>query len=154
MERWPFTREEWDTIDEAARHIVNASFLDDEILRDSAYAALVEHLEQLRSAHGDHPVLLETLADFCDDPLEQLALYREAIQIALDHDFQTLTIRLSLANVLIEDLHDHHAARRELDACTNEAATTDDASDREKWQELHAKLRSSTQPDMHHSKNE
>ena len=49
----------------------------------------------LRARHGEHPVLLETRADFAEDDVERVALYRRAAGLAAVHGLATLNIRLS-----------------------------------------------------------
>ena len=49
----------------------------------------------MRARHGEHPVLFETEADFEDDPLRQVDLYRAAVQVAEQHGLPTLSIRIS-----------------------------------------------------------
>jgi hypothetical protein len=45
---------------------------------------LFDVLAGLRARHGDHPVLLETEADFTEDDEVRLALYQQAVPSAND----------------------------------------------------------------------
>jgi hypothetical protein len=99
---FPFTNAEWDVVQRAALPLVNATFAEDDVLRASCFSELKEVLGELRSRHGNHPVLLETEADFTEDDAERAAIYRKAITIATEHELPTLTIRLSLARELLD----------------------------------------------------
>ncbi|HYH68675.1 MAG TPA: hypothetical protein VD866_28540 [Urbifossiella sp.] len=119
---------------EAALPVVNTGLAGDAVLRASHLLGLRDVLAGLRAEHGEHPVLLETEADFAEDDLERVALYRRAVCVAEEHGIQTLTIRLSLSRVLL-DLGQREAARTELLACQDELREGDDA-DRASWAEL------------------
>ena len=95
-------------------------------------------LAELRAAYGQHPVLLETEADFTDEPAEQAQMYEQAKHLAEAGGLVTYSIRLSLARVLLEELDDAERARHELLACRDEVAGHADESDRTKWAELEA----------------
>jgi hypothetical protein len=134
VEAFPFTDAEWDGVKEAALPLVNATFAEDDALRASCFTELREVLGELRAWHGDHPVLLETEADFTEDDAEQVALYRRAASIATAHGLPTLSIRLSLARVLL-DAAEPGAALAELLACEGELVGGDE-SERSSWAEL------------------
>lgn len=136
MEPFPFSRHEWERVSEAARAITNATLADDDVLRASQFIELQTVLDDLRARHGEHPVLIETEADFEDDVVRQLSLYRAAVQLAEQHDLPTLSIRIFLARVLLEAFDDSKAAARELEACRGELATNGDDWDRKEWSEL------------------
>ena len=134
MEPWPFSEAEWVAVSEAALPVVNAGLAEDAALRASHLIGLLDVLAGLRARHGEHPVLLETEADFADDDAERIALYRRAVSIAETHGIQTLTIRLSLARVLL-DMGERKAALDELRACEDEVPEGDN-SDCRSWAEL------------------
>ena len=136
MEAFPFSQSEWQKVQSVSCSIVNASAMNDDVLMDSSFAELVIILDELRERHGNHPILLETRADFCGDPLLKLDLYRSAIHLAEDNNLQTFTIRLSLAEVLLERFNDRVQAARELSACESEIITKADDSERQTWAEL------------------
>jgi hypothetical protein len=137
VEPFPFTEEEWQAVADAALPLVNATFAGDDVLRDSLFLELAEILSGLRQRHGDHPVLLETLADYTDDDAERIRLYRQAIDIAVRHGIGTYTIRLSLA-LLLFDRGEKAAARAELEACRDEIFADGDQSQRDWWECLRA----------------
>lgn len=136
MDPWPFTKAEWADVGDAALPVVNAGLAEDAVLRASHLIGLLDVLDGLRAKHGDHPVLLETEADFIKEDDERLTLYRRAVSVAEANDIQTLSIRLSLAQLLI-DMGEPAAARSELLACEAELSVVGDASDRTEWAELH-----------------
>ncbi len=107
------------------------------VLRASYLVEVIELLAALRERHGEHPVLLETEADFIDDEDERVELYRPAAGIATANGLSTLRIRLSLAQVLL-DLDRPVEAALELAACQHELPDGDD-SDRESWKEMAVK---------------
>ncbi len=139
MQPWPFSEAEWAAVSEAALPVVNAGLAEDSVLRASHLIGLLDVLAALRARHGDHPILLETEADFAEDDAERVALYRRAVYAAETHGIQTLTIRLSLSMVLL-DMGQWKAARDELRACEHELPQGDD-SDRKSWAELVAESR-------------
>ena len=139
MELWPFSKAEWAAVSDAALAVVNASLANDAVVGASHLAGLFDVLDKLRARHGNHPVLLETEADFTEDDGDRVTLYRRAVAIAEVDSIQTLTIRLSLSQVLL-DMGQHNAARNELLACEAELPSGDE-SDRASWAELIAASR-------------
>lgn len=131
MVSFPFTSDEWEPLKGLALSIVNAQSAEDEVLAGSLTIQLLDHLDTLRARHGDHPVLLETAADFTPDPSDQAGLYRRAIELAGKYGLPTLSIRLSFAPVLVE-LGEPIAALAELQACGGEVARGS-ADEPEQW---------------------
>ena len=132
MDAWPFTEADWEAVEEAIVALVNASGEEADDMIAAKLKDVFDLLEALAIKYGPHPVLYETKADILPNPAGRVELYRQAISLAESHDLQTLTIRLSLAEVLIEDLGDFAGARKELAACKGEL--TDE--DMEEWQAL------------------
>jgi hypothetical protein len=133
MEPFPFTEEEWSEVGSATLAVTNATLADDHVLRDSAYLDLEDVIHKLCKKYGDHPVLLETLADFESDPALRIRQYQHAIRQAEQFELPTVTIRLALATDLIEEFGSSSEARRELMECKSELAGHDDKSDIETW---------------------
>ncbi|MDY3558535.1 hypothetical protein R5W23_005655 [Gemmata sp. JC673] len=131
MEAFPFTSAEWDPLEDLADSILNASSYKDDALAESLRLELLERLAALRARHGDHPVLLETAADYTEAAAERAVLYRRAVEIAEAHGLPTLSIRTSFAPVLVK-LGEPAAALEELQACGREAVSGD-ADEREGW---------------------
>ena len=139
MKSWPFSKAEWASVKDAMLPVVNAGLAEDAVVQASHLIGLLDVLAGLRARHGDHPVLLETEADFTEDDGDRVSLYRRAVSVAEANGIQTLTIRLSLSWLLL-DMGQHDAARDELLACEGELADGDE-SDRASWAELVAKSR-------------
>src|SRR5262249_28277770 len=135
MEAFPFTEAEWDPLKDAAESILDAYYAEDGVLEASHRIEILDQLARLRERHGDHPVLLETIADYTEDPPERILLYRQAIEIAEAHRLPTLSIRLALAGVLVLDLGDSATALEELHACGCELPSGDER-EREHWASL------------------
>lgn len=136
MEQFPFTKLEWQHVSDVTSVLVNATLEDDDVLSDSLFAELSAVLHELRERYGEHPILLETEADFCDDPAVQLDMYRQAIHLALSNALPTFTIRMSLAAVLLTHFNDPAAAACELNACKPELAAQVDEWETREWSEL------------------
>ncbi len=136
MEPFPFSEEEWSLFLDAAREATNAGLMDDEILRASRVQDLVEALHLLREKYGSHPVLLETEADFTDDPSDAIALYEEATRLAIEHGLPTYTIRISLAATLVDHFGYADQARQELLACRDEVTEHGDKHEQDQWSTL------------------
>lgn len=134
MDEFPFTESEWAAVSDATLSVVNAVLADDATLRASLYIRLLDVLNGLRVRYSDHPVLLETEADFANDEGVRVDLYRRAVSLATTHQLPTLSIRLSLARTLAE-LGRVTEAAAELSGCIDELPDGDDA-DRASWSEL------------------
>ncbi|MBW3541369.1 MAG: hypothetical protein KY476_13965 [Planctomycetes bacterium] len=119
---------------DAAWPVVDATLADDPLLRDSHLVGLLDVLAELRARYGDHPVLLETEADFAEDDRERAALYQRAVHIAVSHGLPTLSIRVSLARLLLE-AGEREAAAAQLRACEDEVCGGDE-SERASWEEV------------------
>lgn len=111
--------------------ILNAGLADEDALEASLRVKMLELLAQLRERHGDHPALLETIADYSDDPVERAALYQQAVDISVANELPTLSIRQSFAS-LLTDLSKPFAALAGLEACGSEAAGGTE-EDRRAW---------------------
>lgn len=144
MEAFPFTTDEWTPVRDTLLSLVNAGMAEDTVLEESHFAELLGLLAALREQHGDHPALLETEADFTNDNGERIELYQRSATIAMGHGLPTLTIRLSLADALLE-LGRPIDAAGELSACEPELPGADE-SDRAWWSELATKVRNAEKP--------
>ena len=138
MEPFPFTETEWDRITEISLSLTNASLANDEVLEASLLLTFLEDIDKLRVQHGEHPVLDETEADFLPDPWERIVKYRSAIRMAEDNSLPTMSIRVSLAGVYLDDFSDYRRALVELRRCEPELATGGrvDEDERQHWEEL------------------
>jgi hypothetical protein len=140
MEPFPFTEQDWAAVSSAAIAVTNAVLADDNVLRQSELMNLEELVTSLSGKYGEHPVLLETLADFESDPERQVTLYRRALQQAERFGLPTVTIRLALAAVLLEELQNPVEAGQVLMDGESELAGHEDASDIEAWSRLKQKI--------------
>jgi hypothetical protein len=139
MEEFPFTEDEWNLVGDASTAIVNASLAEDVILGASLQAEMYGILDDLQLKYGEHPVLIETRADFTSDRGERVALYQAAKRISQAHGLPTYTIIISLADVLIDELGELAAARDDLLSCRAEIEGCGDDYYTERWQALLAK---------------
>jgi hypothetical protein len=133
---FPFMAEEWSRVSETALVVVNATFAEDDVLRASGFEEMRCLLHKLREKYGQHPALLETEADFTDEPAERIALYEQAREVALAGGWVTYSIRIALASVLLEDLGDVGRALRELLACRDEIRLAGDKAHQQEWRRL------------------
>lgn len=136
MDAFPFTREEWQAVRDAALPVLNATSAEDDVLYESNFIELQCVLHTLRERYGDHPVLLETEADFTHDSDTQRTLYEQARDIAVHHRLPTASIRVALAGVLLDDFNAVDAARGELTACRQEILDSGDEWEQSNWKEL------------------
>lgn len=136
MDPFPFTPEDWEKLAEAALVSINATLAEDSVLNASALVQVQEVLTGLRAKYGEHPVLLETEADFCEDPPSRLALYERAKEIAVAHALPTLSIRVEIAALLLHDFGRPAGARAELLACKDEVPAEQDELTKERWESL------------------
>jgi hypothetical protein len=133
---FPFSESEWGRVSEVAAEVTNATLMDDEVLAASKLADLQVVLGSLREMHGDHPVLLETEADFLLDPGQSCQLYLQAIDGAMRGSIPSYTVRLSLAALMLDELNDREAARTQLLACEVETTEVGDSWEQARWAEL------------------
>ncbi len=136
---FPFTQAEWSEVADVALLVVNSTLTDDHVLRASHLLDLLDVLANLQTRYGDHPVLLETQADLTENEGERIALYRQAAALAQTHGLPTLSIRLSLASVLLQ-FNQSDEATAALAACERELPTAE-KTDQASWAELVAKAR-------------
>jgi hypothetical protein len=120
MDELALTEEEWDMVQWAAGAVTAAAQANDPERRAARFADLRAILAELRGRKGNHPILWETEADFTPDPRVAADLYVRAERAAVDRRLPTLTIRLSLAKLLVEEMRRPAAARETLLACSDE----------------------------------
>ena len=133
---FPFSRREWRAVWRASRAVTNATLADDRVLRSSHFAELQRVLEDLRVARGDHPILLETEADFSDENVAARSLYLKAIELALRLGLPTYTARISLARLLLDAFGMTADAHLQLLACRDEVGAAADDSEQKQWRAL------------------
>ncbi len=101
MQPFPFCPDDWARVKDVTIELVNASATDDPSLMASRFVELQAVLGELRAKYGEHPVLLETEADFCDGELESLELYNRALALAEAHQLPKDSIQSSLHACLL-----------------------------------------------------
>lgn len=84
--------EEWDRVHEVAVDIVNASAIRDDVLCAHHTQRLFDILDALETIHGRIPSILDTRADYTDDPTVAIALYEEALAASEDPDLSSLVL--------------------------------------------------------------
>jgi hypothetical protein len=141
MVSFPFTQSEWQRVQDASTPLVNATLADDNVLHASLLEELLVVLGELRERYGEHPILLETEADFCDDPVLQRDIYRRAIELAEPNGLPTFTIRMSIASLLLEHFNDPKQAETALAACKAEVLQHADRYEKREWMELMRRCR-------------
>lgn len=141
MSGFPFSTVDWSRVQDAARAVLNATLAGDAVLRASRFEELHLVVTELRATYGDHPALLETEADFSDDPAERRGLYQAGIEQAQRADLPTYSIRMALARLLLDDFNEPGRAFEELMACKSEATAYGDESERREWSELLARCK-------------
>ena len=105
MDAFPFTDAEWEPLEDTALAILDAGSAGDDVLRASLRLHVLDLLAGLRGRHGDHPFLLELTADYMEEEDEDEAravLYRRAVDLAAANGLPTVTIRMSLARLLLD----------------------------------------------------
>jgi hypothetical protein len=126
VEEFPFNQREWQEVADVSMSHTNATLADDAVLQASLYVELQEVLDKLRRKYGEHPILIETAADFGDDATERRDMYRSAVRLAEANGLPTFTIRISLGRLLLQEFDDPTQAAQELSACEAELAARAD----------------------------
>lgn len=143
MDEMPCTQEEWSVLYEACSAHANAVLMEDDVLAASLLPEVMRIIQNLKARHGDHPVLLETEADYEDDPDRRVTLYHRALTMAREHGLPTYTIQLSLASVLLDQFK-LSEAKAALMACERDVIDSGDRMDRDwwlsAWEDLQTKL--------------
>lgn len=109
--------------------------MDDEVMKESRFSELRDCLYELKVLYPNHPVLTETEADFTDDPQRRRGLYEQALAQAASLEISSVSIRLSLAELLITDFKQPDLAMSLLETCKQELETMD-PDEREKLEGL------------------
>ena len=105
--------EEWDRVHEAAVDIVNASAVDDDVLCAHHTQRLLDILDELEVIYGRIPSILDTRADYTDEPSVAIALYEEALAATEDPDLTCLALP-SLIRLMIEEHHDESSISKRI----------------------------------------
>lgn len=78
----PITKTAWDRVIEKACDIANATETDGDPMYEVHREQMLEILDDLEKAFGIHSEILDTRADYLDDPRERRCLYMKALALA------------------------------------------------------------------------
>ena len=132
----PWSGEEWEQVIEAGFALVNATAHEHDPRYPEALEAMRSLIADLRARYGEHPILIETLADFEDGPDRRIELYGLAIERATALGRPTASIRMSLAKTLVEYCGKKEEALVQLRACADEVMRNGDEHDKNEHAEL------------------
>ncbi len=135
MNEFPFEKDEWDRLTQLVYQYVTP-ILNDQDPDECALPIIQSYVEDLKDKYGDHPILIETEADFESDVVEQNYLYEKATKVAIKNGLPTLSIRLSHARLKLHDLKQKDEAKKIIEECREEMLKSGDEYDKEEWQEI------------------
>jgi hypothetical protein len=78
----------WDRVIEKACDVANATRTDDDPMYDVYHEQMLDMLDELEAEFGTQSRILDTRADYTDDPLERRRLYNKALELARDQNDQ------------------------------------------------------------------
>jgi len=145
----PYSAEEWDAIQWAAGAVTRAAQAGDPGARAARFADFQSILNEVRQRHGHHPVLWELEADFTIEPRAAAELYVRAERASDAIGRGTLTIRLALARLLVDEMGQPEGAKLTLQSCIDDLPHATNAQCA-LWAELLAKCENQipTAPDL------
>ncbi|MEJ0088734.1 MAG: hypothetical protein WDM80_03130 [Limisphaerales bacterium] len=93
----------YELVGDLAAGMTNATLADDHALAASLYQRLVHYHEEQLAAGRSHPFIIETLADYTDDPAQAIRYYEQALAMSrqMTSDEPTHTILIALGEQLI-----------------------------------------------------
>lgn len=94
------TKTAWDRVLAKACDVANATEVDSDPMYEVHRGQMLEILDDLEKEFGVYPEILDTRADYLDDPLERRKLYTEALRLARESDNQRMV------NVVLESLRE------------------------------------------------
>ena len=95
----------WDRVIEKACDVANATRTDDDPMYDIYREQMLELLDELETEFGAQSRILDTRADYIDDPLERRPLCTKALELArAQNDQDEIEIVLQSLRDLEEDL--------------------------------------------------
>jgi len=112
--QWPFEEKDWKNWEAISRRYIEAVSAQDDIVCDSIAREMYGTMVRLEKKYGEHPWILEHKADFARNRQEKRALYERALELAVERGHATLTIRIWLADLLLDKFDDAVAALRVL----------------------------------------
>lgn len=139
MDKFPFSKDEWDELIAISCDMANEVFRYDNVSPE-LFSNFRSKIKKLINKYGKHPLLLETLANHSDDLEERKKLYSEALDLAVKFGLPTLTIRISFARLYSEDIEDDSKAIQILEPAMKEIEDHDDENDLEEYFDLKRKI--------------
>lgn len=127
MAEFPCTKEEWDLVVRLSARFVNDYYKRNPVEKDALRTELLDMLHGLRKKYGDHPAILETIADYTKDESEQIEYYNLACAAAAANSMPTIGIKNYLASSYTLS-GQALAALNVLRESGRELATTDDST--------------------------
>jgi hypothetical protein len=99
------TKAAWDRVIEKACDVANATRTDDDPMYDVYREQMLELLDELEAEFGTQSKILDTRADYIDDPLERRRLCTKALELArAQNDQDEIEVVLQSLHDLEEDL--------------------------------------------------
>src|SRR5687767_261232 len=94
----------YEHVAELAAGITNATLADDDALAESLYQRLHLYHEEQLAVGRSHPFIIETLADYTDEPAQAIRYYEQALAMSerMTSDEPTHTILIGIGKQLIE----------------------------------------------------
>jgi hypothetical protein len=94
----------YERVSELAADITNATLADDRALAESLYQRLHNYHKEQFAAGRSHPFIVETLADYTDDPAQAIHYYEQALAMSrhMTSDEPTHTILIGIGTHLID----------------------------------------------------
>jgi acetoin utilization deacetylase AcuC-like enzyme len=80
------TKAAWDRVLEKACDIANATRTENDTMYDVHREQMLELLDELEVEFGKQSRILDTRADYIDDPIERLRLYTKALELAKEQN--------------------------------------------------------------------
>jgi uncharacterized Fe-S radical SAM superfamily protein PflX len=94
------TKAAWDRVIEKACDVANATRTDDDPMYDVYREQMLELLDELEAEFGTQSKILDTRADYIDNPLERRRLCTKALELAREQNDQ------DEIEVVLQSLHD------------------------------------------------
>ena len=134
--------EDWEVLHELAVNIVNASAEEDDAMGRIYKRHLFEYLDTLETKYGPLPSILDTRADYTDDPEIRRGLYSQAYTLAKDRgDVRNqLYIASSLGRLYVEHFQDAVKGQKWLGLVKKHLKQTGRSIDIEAYEDLKADL--------------
>lgn len=78
----PISKSAWNRVHEKACDVANAAHSDNDPMYEVYRGQMLEILDELETEFGTQSRILDTRADYIDDPHERLRLYTKALELA------------------------------------------------------------------------